>query len=166
MYPRSSSPAKPTTMFRPSERNTNRMARLAMRTQAVPADASANGSPISAIAISTTPIHFARAWEEILTSQTPARVGHFAPRASSAVSYPLPEQSGGPEHQHRYQHQESEHVLIVAAEHIIGQVTDIACAQGFDDAEQDAAQHRPRNIADSAEHRGRECFHAQQRSHA
>src|SRR3990172_1001188 len=166
MYPRSSSPAKPTTMFKPSDRNTNKMARLAMRTHAVPAAASANGSAISAIAISATPTHFACGLANIFTPRIPSRVSYLAPCASSAVSYPLPEQSGGPEHQHRDQHQESEHVLVIAAENIIGQVADIACAQGLDDAEQNAAQHRARKIADAAQHRGRERFHPQKRTHA
>src|ERR1019366_701300 len=156
----------PTTMFKPSDRNTKGMARLAMRTQAVPTDASANGSPISAIAISATPSHFACALANIFIPRCPPRASRFAPSASSSVSYPLPEQTGGPEHQHRDQHQKGEHVLVIAAEDIIGQIADIACGEGFDDAKQNAAQHRARQIADSAQHGGRERFQAQERTHA
>src|SRR5512133_257386 len=106
MYPRSSRPAKPTTMFSPSDKNTNRMARLAMRTQAVPADASANGNPIKAIAISATPSHLARGLENGFMFRIASRLPRVAPCASCAVSDPLSEQPGGPEHQHADQHQE------------------------------------------------------------
>src|SRR5476649_195047 len=167
MYPRSSSPAKPTTMFRPSDRNTNRMARLVMRTHAVPAAASANGRPMSAAAKSATPSHFACDLENILRQRLRTRdsclvtrISCVAPVASSPVSHALAQQSRGAEHQNRNQHQEGEHVLVIAAENIVGQITDIACGEGFDDAEEDAAQHRARKVADTAQHGGRERFQA------
>src|ERR1035437_1052299 len=116
MYPRSSSPAKATTMFRPSHRNANRMARLVMRTHAVPAAASANGRPMSAMGTIATPSHFACGLEKIFTQR-------LASCPSSPVPNALAEESGRTQDKHGNQHQEGEHVLVIAAENIIGQIT-------------------------------------------
>src|SRR5450756_32244 len=85
MYPRSSSPAKPTTMFRPSDRNANRMARLVMRTHAVPSSASANGRPMSATATSATPSHFACGLEKIFTQRLASCPSSPVPNALAAA---------------------------------------------------------------------------------
>src|SRR6185437_15798300 len=53
----SSRPANPTTMFKPRESIVKRIAKLVMRTHAVPTAASAKGSASSATTISATPIH-------------------------------------------------------------------------------------------------------------
>src|SRR5487761_1986263 len=165
MYPRSSSPAKPTTMFRPSARNVYRMAKLAMRTHAVPTEASANGNAISAIAIRATPTHFDRALANVVTAPTARGVRCVASWRSSPVPDAFAEEPGRTQHENADQHQESKHVLVIAAENIIGQAADIACTQCFDYAEQNAAQHRAGKVADAAEHGRRECFHAQKRTH-
>src|SRR5450759_2876629 len=158
MYPRSSSPAKPTTMFRPSDRNANRMARLVMRTHAVPAAASANGRPMSAMATSATPSHFACGFEKIF-------IQRLASCPSSPVPNALAEESGRTQYEYGDQHQEGKHVLVIATENVVGQITDIACGEGFDDAEEDAAQHRSRKVADTAQHGGRDRFQAGRRTH-
>ena len=70
------------------------------------------------------------------------------------------EEPGRTEHQNTDQHHESKHVLVIAAENIIG-----LPSSALDDAEQNTAQHRPGKVADAAEHGRRECFHAQKRTH-
>src|SRR6478672_13123001 len=108
MYPRSSSPAKPTTMLRPSDSSTNRIARFVMRTHAVPTPASANGSASSAMATSATPMRDAAGCSRH-AARTPGGAG-----ASGTVAHPLAEQARRAEDQHGDQHEEGEHVLVVA----------------------------------------------------
>jgi len=76
-----------------------------------------------------------------------------------------PQQAGRAEHQHRDQHEEREHVLVMAAEETAGEVADVARAERFDQSQQQAAQHRPAQIADAAQHRGREGLEAEQKTH-
>src|SRR5512132_4683430 len=102
-------------MLSPSDSSTNRMARLVMRTHAVPMPVhnasgpwpvppSTNGNAASAMAMSTMPIHAPR--------------GCFfgSSRACMtvlcAVADALAQQSGRPEDEHRDQHEKREHVLI------------------------------------------------------
>src|SRR2546426_5786664 len=81
---------------------------------------------------------------------------------SCTISDALAEQARGAEHQHQDQHEKREHVLVVRAEqdevpaiallaHEVGdpavgaqvrQVADVAGAECFDQAEQNAAEHR------------------------
>src|SRR5512141_1293257 len=97
-------------MLSPSESRTNRIARLVIRTQAVPIAVSANGSAASATATRTSPIHAAAGCPFMSTSD-------FMPVAAlRAVGDARAQQPGGPEDEHGDQHQEREHVLIVAAE--------------------------------------------------
>src|SRR6478735_5788047 len=147
------------------------MAKLAMRTHAVPAYASANGSASSATPTSAMP------------SQTRAGV---LTMASCAVSHPLAKQALRAEHEHQDQHDESEHILVVGpeqdemaavgaalAEQIgqpavaakVGEVADVAGAQRLDQSEQQSAEHGARNIPDAAEHGGGKCLQAEDRSH-
>src|SRR6478672_11900016 len=106
MWPRSSRPAKPTTMLRPSDSRMYSTARFVMRTHAVPIPASANGSAASTTAISTTPI-FANAG---------CFVSINACMALRPVRDAFAEQARWTEYQHGDQHEEREHVLVVAAE--------------------------------------------------
>ena len=70
-----------------------------------------------------------------------------------------------PEHQHDDQHDEGEDVLVVAAEEAAGQVADVARPQRLDQAEQHAAEHRPGQVADAAEHGGGEGLEAEHETH-
>src|SRR3982750_2811186 len=97
-------------MWSPSDSSTNRIARLVMRTHAVPTPASANGSTASARATSTMPMRDAAGCER----QAARKAGGAG--ASGTVAHPLAEQARGPEDQHGDQHEEREHVLVVAAE--------------------------------------------------
>src|ERR1700754_3942571 len=63
------------------------------------------------------------------------------------------------------QHHEGEDVLVVAAQEVSGQVADGAGAQAFDQAEQDAAQHRAVDVADAAQHCGAEGFQPGHEAH-
>src|SRR3569832_251289 len=75
------------------------------------------------------------------------------------------QQARGTEHQHRDQYEECEHVLVVAAEEAAGQVADVTRAEGLDQPQQQAAQHRPAQIADAPQHRRRESLEAEQEAH-
>src|SRR6516164_6863827 len=103
-------------MLRPSDKSTYRIARLVIRTHAVPMPVSANGSTTSAIAIRTTPALATSA----LRAADGVSIGVFGVsalcRALCAVADALAQQAVRPEDQHRDQHEEREHVLIVAAE--------------------------------------------------
>src|SRR5438552_14815781 len=92
---------------------------------------------------------------------------------SCTLADPLAEQARRPENEHQDQHEEGENVLVVAAEHAhlalaggalllqrvgekresadIGYIADISCAKRLDDAEQDSAQHRAGEIANTAQ---------------
>src|SRR5690242_848692 len=140
-----------------------------MRTHAVPMPVSANGSTASASAISSKPT-FATAGCFVLIS---ARIAE----RSRAIGHAFAEQARRPEDEHGDQYEEREHVLIVAAEERevrvaraalrdrrrpagqlaqVREVADVTCTERLDDAEQHAAEHRARDVADAAEHRGRE----------
>src|SRR5438034_373505 len=115
---------------------------------AVPIEASANGSTSSTKAISAMPPHSAFGLSRVSTNSFMR-----GPRAlSCAVPHPLAQQARRPEHQHRDQHQEREHVLVVAAEDAAGEVADVARAERLDQAEQHAAEHRAAEVADAAQH--------------
>src|SRR3990172_11006424 len=156
------------------------MAKLAMRTQAVPAAASANGSASSDSAMSTTPAHFAKGYRfqgtDALPDFTLTPSCRRATTGSRAVTHALAEQPGRAQNQHRDQYQEGKHVLVIRAEQHemrfggamlgerlrqagevaqVGELADIAGAQRFDHPEQDPAHHRTRDVADATEHRRR-----------
>ena len=71
----------------------------------------------------------------------------------------------GTEHQHRDQHDKGEHILIVAAKHAVGGGPQIAGAQGFDQPQQQAAEHGPLEVADTAQHRCGKRLDAGQKAH-
>ena len=87
------------------------------------------------------------------------------PCPSGAVGHAFAQQARRPQRQHEDQHDEGEDVLVVAAQHAAGEVADVAGAELFDQAEQDAADHRAAEIADAAEHRRREGLQAGQEAH-
>src|SRR5438477_7457829 len=112
----------------------------------------------------------------------------ISPAAGScAVRHALAEQARRPEYEHQYQHEKCEHVLVVAAEQAqlavargafllqrvakprksadVRYVADIARAERFDDAEQDASEHRAGEVADAAEHRRCKSLEAEQEAH-
>src|SRR5215470_14191706 len=140
--------------------------------------AAANGRSASATAISTTPAQTFGGIELL-------RPCTVIPRPlSRALAHTLAQKARRPEDQHEDQHEEGEHVLIVTAEeaHLaiarsalllqrVGQkreaadvrdIADVPGAEGLDDAEQDPAEHRPREVAESAKHRGGECLEPEQ----
>ena len=47
----------------------------------------------------------------------------------------------------------------------VGEVADVAGAERLDDAEQQAAQHRAREVADAAQHRRRKRLEAEDEAH-
>jgi hypothetical protein len=125
----------------------NSTAKLVMRTQAVPAMASTKGRAISASAM-----------------QARADFSFVLQAPSCPLRDPFAEQAGGPEHQHQDQHQEGEHILVVAAEQHevpavgaalahpaavggagpaaeVGEFADVAGAQRLDQPQQQAADH-------------------------
>src|SRR6185369_7834525 len=97
-------------MLRPSDSRTKSIARLVMRTQAVPIDASANGNTASTIAISAMPTHAPCGF--FLMAESASITGFLL----GAVADALAQQSRGPEDEHGDQHQECEHILVIAAE--------------------------------------------------
>src|SRR5689334_1945731 len=104
-------------MFRPSDRKTYRIARLVMRTQAVPMPVSTNGSSASATATSTVPAREAAGcWRHAAMPAAGVLMSCPANRRSCTVAHALAEQARRPEDQHRDQHEECEHVLVIAAE--------------------------------------------------
>src|ERR1700704_160739 len=136
-------------MLRPSESSTNRMARLVMRTQAVPIPARTNGSTASATAISAIPIQAPRG---CFFGSSSLCMGFLCAGADA-----LAEEARRPEEEHGDQDEEGEHVLVVAAEQRevgvvdaalgdrvgprrqlaqVGEIADVAGAQGLDEAEQ------------------------------
>src|SRR5512139_3995099 len=100
-------------MLSPSARNTKRMARLVIRTQAVPTPASANGSTSSARPTTATPAQTSAGLPRVSNS---AFMRALPGPASCPVRDPLAEEPRRPEHEHHDQHGEREHVLVVAAE--------------------------------------------------
>src|SRR4051812_35222430 len=97
-------------MLRPSDSSTKRMARLVMRTHAVPTVASTKGSATSAAAISAMPIH--RACGCFLRESMSMSTG----AGLRPVADPLAQQPLRPEDEHHDQHDERVDVLVVAAE--------------------------------------------------
>src|SRR5690348_9197240 len=106
--------------------------------------------------------------------------------ASGPVRNTLAEQPRRPEDQDQDQHDEREHVLVVRAEELemriagaalrdrvkparqsakIGELADVAGAERLDDAHQKTAEHRAGEIADAAEHGGREGLEPEQETH-
>src|SRR3954465_5337018 len=143
-----------------------------MRTQLVPTWASAKGSNASEMAMGIPPANTRRRrWRQSSTLAAPRAAGPSPSRSHPAA---LTEQAGGPEHQHQDQHDEGEYVLIVRAKKNevaaalaigdalgqrlggaeVGEIADVAGAERLDDAEQHAAEHRARDVADAAEHGG------------
>src|SRR6185369_430795 len=72
--------------------------------------------------------------------------------SSGPVRHALAQQAGGPQRQHDDQHDESEDVGVVAAQHAAGGHPDVARSDRFDQTEQDPADHRAGQVADAAEH--------------
>src|SRR3982750_4450955 len=169
-------------MLSPSDRNTYRIASLVMRTHAVPRLVSANGRIASAAAIMNKPTRAAAGWRRSASMSVMACMEWLL----GAVAHALAEQTGRPEYQHRDQHEEREHVLVIAAEQgevrvalaalgdrdrnagelaQVREVADVARAERLDHAEQQAAEHGAAQVADSAEHGGREGLQPEQESH-
>ena len=62
-------------------------------------------------------------------------------------------------------HDEGKNILIVAAKETTGQVFDITRTKGFDQSEQNAAQHRTSEIANAAENGSGERLQAEHEAH-
>ena len=123
-----------------------------IRTQALPAIWTTNGRTQSSTAapIRTTSFCCARGVGE-------AR--------QCSIGDALAEQALRPQREHEDQDDEGEDVLVVAAEDAAGEVADVAGAERFDQAEQDAADHRAGEVADAAEDRRGERLQAGQEAH-
>src|SRR3569623_2046614 len=128
-------------MFSPNARMTYSSARSSSRTHERPSPASTrNGSSASPSA-----------------SREKA-----SQRDLSTLDNARSQQARGAEHQHRDQHEECEHVLVIAAEEAAGQVADVARAEGLDQPQQQAAEHRAAQIAAAPQHRRRDGLAAEQ----
>src|SRR5690349_5986936 len=104
-----------------------------MRTHALPNCCATSGSAISSTAA---------------TAKATSRLSSVIMGVSSgAVGDALAEQALRAQGQHQDQHDEREDVLVVAAEHAAGQHADVAGAEGLDQAEQHAADHRTGEVA-------------------
>src|SRR5512143_1229673 len=131
-------------MFRPSARTTYSSARSSSRTHERPSPASTrNGSSASPSASNPK----------------------LNQRDLSTLDNARSQQARRAEYQHRDQHEEREHVLVVAAEEAAGQVADVARAERLDQSQQEPPQHRAAEIADSAQHRSREGLETEQEAH-
>ena len=64
-----------------------------------------------------------------------------------------------------HQHEEGEYVLVVRAEDAAGEIADVARAERLDQPEQQAAEHRARDVADAAQHRGGERLEPRHEAH-
>src|SRR5690606_17234007 len=102
-----------------------------------------------------------------LPSQGTAATSSFMFRARSGpVRHAFAEQSGGAEDQHQAEDDEGEDVLVGRVEEAEGEVLDVARAEGFDQAEHDAAEHGAAQVADAAQHRGGEGLEPRHEAHA
>src|SRR5574344_2156113 len=107
-------------MFSPSASITYSSARSAMRTQALPKYCSTSGSTSSA----TAPrIHWILLFFMVVGS-------------SGAVGHALAQQARGTQREDDDEHDESEDVGVVAAQHAPREVTDVARADGLDQPQQ------------------------------
>src|SRR5574343_708484 len=147
--PRSSRPAKPTTMFRPRASSTYSSAMSAMRTQALPKDCRRSGSTSSAMPprIQLTLVFF-MVW-----------------CSSGAIRHTLTQQARGAQRQDDDEHDEREDVGVVAAQQAAREGADVARADGFDQAQKDATDHGTGEVADTPEHGCREGLQAWQEAH-
>ena len=126
-----------------------------MRTQALPAIWTTNGRMQSSTA---APIRTA----SFCCARGVGKARHASQARSATRS---PSRPCGLQRQHEDEDDEGEDVLVVAAEDAAGEVADVAGAERFDQAEQDAADHRAGEVADAAEHRRRERLQAGQEAH-
>src|SRR5208282_2828454 len=132
-----------------------------MRTHALPATApTANGSAASSNA-SAAYAHHATRGSRFRFCQRPMR----SSMKLCSIRNAFAEQARGPENQHQDQHEEREHILVIAAEDAAGQIADVAGTEAFDHTKQYAAKHRAAQVADAAEHRRGECLESEQKSH-
>ena len=53
----------------------------------------------------------------------------------------------------------------MAAQHAAGELADIACAERFNQAQQNAAEHRAAQVADATKHCGGKGFQTRQKAH-
>src|SRR3954447_5647508 len=144
-------------MFSPRASSTYSSAKSAMRTQKLPADCRMKGRISSPMALNTTMrMRSRRSFGFMLA---------LIRFSSGAVRHPLAEQPRGPQREHDDQHDEGEDVAVLAAQHAAGDDADVARADGLDQSEQDAADHRARQVADAAEHRRGEGLQSRQEAH-
>src|SRR3990167_9463347 len=127
-------------MFRPRASSTYSRARSAMRTQALPKYCRIRGRTSRAMAprIQLTLVFF------------------MVCSSSGAIRHTLTQQARGAQRQDDDEHDEREDVGVVAAEQAARERADVARADGFDEAQQNAAHHRAGQVADAAEHGRRE----------
>src|ERR1035437_3869412 len=71
----------------------------------------------------------------------------------STFGKPLSQQPRWSEYQNGNQHEEGEHILILAAKKAASQIADVTRAQTLDQTQQQPAQHRATQITYPAQHR-------------
>src|SRR5512142_1397884 len=116
-----------------------------MRTQALPWVGSSSGRASNATAAIRKTMRF---------------LLFMASLPSGSVCHPLAQQAGRPHGQRQDQDDESEDVAVLAAQHAASDGAQVTGTDGFDEAEQDAADHRTGQVADAAEHGRREGLQA------
>src|SRR4051794_10153059 len=129
-------------MFRPSASSTYSSAKSAMRTQKLPADCSSSGSTSSATAATA-----------VMASLFCLS---FTCCSSGPVGHALAQEARWPQGEDDDEHDEGEDVGVVPAQPPPRGHADVARADGLDQPQQEAAHHRATQVADAAEHRGRE----------
>src|SRR5574343_1149925 len=131
-------------MFRPRASSTYSRAMSAMRTQALPKDCRRSGSTSSAMPprIQLTLVFF-MVW-----------------CSSGAIGHTLTQQARGTQRQDDDEHDERKDVGVVAAQQTARERADVTRADGFDEAQQNAAHHRAGQVANAAKHRRREGLEA------
>src|SRR5579871_1019970 len=152
-YPKSSSPAKPTTMLRPRA-NTAKAQALAAASMSPPLR-SISGRNMSAMATRTT-ITLRRRSAGMRRHIDPVipPVCAFCPTdwvkfpSSGLARHEATQQAVGPEHENKDEDREDDDIGPACRNEL--------AAQGLDEPDDDAAQHGARNAADAAQNRRRE----------
>src|SRR3990167_703645 len=134
-------------MFRPRASSTYSSARSAIRTQALP--------------------KYCRTRGRISRARPPRiqliLVFFMVCCSSGAIRHTLTQQARGAQREDDDEHDERKDIGVMAAQQTARERADIPRADGFDEAQQNATDHRTRQVADAAEHGRRESLRSEER---